>query len=1278
MKRFAVTLLRVFAFATVTGGVLVALAAGAVWLLLPRLEDYKPQVERLVSNYVGQEISIAELGGEWEGLNVILRARGVQVAAGEHPGSQMHFGEMYLSFHPVGLFEPGKTFERLELKGPTIGAARLADGRIRVGDTILGTPRGTLRRLLQGRNLVITDGTFVWRDALAPEEGLQIDDVELHIRSQGERRRFAFTASAPGELVQRLRGNGSYDPATVGAGTWTADVNVSFEQLDLDRIPAAVQEHLPWKSRGRIDSSIHVTWLRGELTMASADLTARDFVIPYARDKTPLAATRFSSSLVWRRSDDEWRLVFLDPEIVLDEKSVSVSRFEVERRDTERIYAARDANVQDLREVIDKLDIELPWKTLIDDLQPRGSFSRATLALTGPYLDARYWRFEGDFRGVGWQAQERYPGVQGLDGRLSADEDGGELALASRDLTVDAAGTLRGPIELDRVEASVEWHRWGGDWVVDVGDGELSNEDLQLTDINLYTRLHEDALTSPYVLARLRVPRADISALRDYLPVNRMTDKQVQWLDQALAGGEISDGRFYLNGALDAFPYDDGRGELKASARVTGGLLNYHEKWPDLDALDGTIELEGARFEARIRGGKLMRSSIDHARVWSDDFFRRDRRLFIQGDLAAQADDVVNFLRRGPLIKEPPPPHRTMAAAGSGTLGLMIELPFTRLKEESRVQGRYVFEDVAVEVADGIEFTELAGTVRFTEETVGGEGVTGSLLGGPVRADVTTVEPGRPMTFAITGTGETEGSRLTPVIGSAMASQLAGSARWKGRFVGGAGINRLDVSSDLNGMEINFPAPLWKASDGSGGIEVHVAFDDDRRRITLDLENRLNGELHYDRESDMSVLQRGVLNLGASRELPDRELAVAVRADDLDMDQWISEINRLRRHQERVETAGSQRDALFDHLRHLAIAAGNVRYLNRELGAVEIRAASGDGRDWTAELAGMRLEGEARVRLDPEPARYELDMDYLHWPRRVEAARASAYEAPPDPSQFAHLSINAGDFRFGDMQFGNLELRAGPQADAWVIRRLTLAQPALDIEAQGRWTADRAGMHRTAVNMTARIPDLGGALTQLGLEDQVAQGKAALDADLSWLGEPGDFSLGGLSGNLAFDAEDGRFLKLDPGSGRLLGLFNVETLARRLKFDFTDVFKKGLAFDRINGEAGITSGRLQTDGIYIIGPATLLELDGSTHLGDETYNLTVTVAPRLGANLSLAGALANPAAGVMIFVVQKLFQKQMANLIHYKYQVTGDWSDPRVEAVERQGPGRESREAFRP
>lgn len=1269
MKRLAATLLRTLVYAVTALAIVMLVAAGVVWFWLPKLHQYKPEVERLLSDYLGQHITIATLSADWHGLNVTFKAGGVRVAVADHSGSGMRFGEILVSFSPLGLLQGQRTLERLELLGPTIEAARLEDGRIRVGDTILGTPRGTVRRLLQGRNLEIADGTLIWHDALSSEGDLRIDNVHLVVRPSGNRRRFDFTAAAPADMVQRVAGYGIYDPHSLSSGSWSVSANVIVKHLNLARIPAIIQERLPWRSRGYIDTDFHAKWSDGVLTSASADVTARDFFIPYAKDKTPLSAKRFSSAISWKRSQKEWRLVFTNPEIVLEDTPVSVSRFELERQNERRIYSARDVNVQDLLEVVDRLDIELPWKDLIDRLHPKGIFPQAALTLTGPYLAATGWHFEGDFRNVGWRAQERYPGVQGLDGHLHVDDKGGELSLSSTGLKVDAAHSLDRPVGFKRIAGSVKWYRWGGDWVVDVGDGVIGNDDLDLTDVNLYTRVSGRSSRSPFVLARFRIRHADIAALRRYLPVRRMTDKQVEWLNRALEGGEITEGRFYLNGRLAELPYQDGAGELRVNARVRDGTLDFNEKWPALEALDGVVDVRNSRFEAKVSHGRMMNSTVRGADVWSDDFFQRDRLLHIKGDVTATANDVVHFLRHGPLVKNPPPDYSRMSATGEGNLHLSIDLPFTRLKQDSRVRGTYTVDDASLQVADGVEFTKVSGTVDFTESTVRGKDLKGRLFDGPVRADVSTVKPGHPMTFAVSGSGEADVTRLEPILGPVLTSELRGRTRWSGRFVGGPGPNRLAVKSDLEGVEVSFPDPLWKPVEAARHIDVQVQFDDDRKRIVMDLDDRLRGELRYERKGGEPVLTRGVLNLGsAARELPAANLAVAVKDGRFDVDQWLDEIEDLERLKDKAARADPGRDALFDHLRTVDIDVDRFRYLHRDLGPMEVSATSSDGHAWEAQFTGPRAEGTAQMNLGQDPQSYDFRMGHLYWPQLQNVESATSYKTPPEPAKFARLSIKAQDFRYGDMHLGRLDFEGGPVEHAWRIRRLTLQQPDLNVTAEGEWSSDRFGAQRSQARVSAETGDLGAALDQLSLKGQVANGKASMKADLNWAGEPGDFRLAALNGDMSFKAKDGRFLKLEPGSGRLLGLFNMDTLLRRFKLDFTDVFKEGLSFDRLEGKAEINAGVLKTDGIYIFGPSALLDMRGSTDLGKETYDLNVTVAPQLGGNLSLAGAIANPAAGAMIFVVQKLFQKQMAKLIQYKYQVTGKWDDPKVEPVERPAP----------
>ena len=66
---------------------------------------------------------------------------------------------------------------------------------------------------------------------------------------------------------------------------------------------------------------------------------------------------------------------------------------------------------------------------------------------------------------------------------------------------------------------------------------------------------------------------------------------------------------------------------------------------------------------------------------------------------------------------------------------------------------------------------------------------------------------------------------------------------------------------------------------------------------------------------------------------------------------------------------------------------------------------------------------------------------------------------------------------------------------------------------------------------------------------------------------------------------------------------------------------------------------------------------------DEDYDLRVVVAPHVGSRISMISALANPVAGAMVFIAQKVFEKQLSKMIQYQYDITGSWDAPEFTTV---------------
>jgi len=143
------------------------------------------------------------------------------------------------------------------------------------------------------------------------------------------------------------------------------------------------------------------------------------------------------------------------------------------------------------------------------------------------------------------------------------------------------------------------------------------------------------------------------------------------------------------------------------------------------------------------------------------------------------------------------------------------------------------------------------------------------------------------------------------------------------------------------------------------------------------------------------------------------------------------------------------------------------------------------------------------------------------------------------------------------------------------------------------------------------------------LDNFLVAGEGLLTADLNWQGSPAKFDSSGMKGDYDLTIKDGNFPKVNADKGRIFGLLNINTLSRRLRLDFEDVFDEGLSFDKLEATGSISNGNIHIGEFYIYAPSVFVESQGKVNFKDETYDLELKVSPQLGGNLALLAALSN-------------------------------------------------------
>ncbi len=159
-----------------------------------------------------------------------------------------------------------------------------------------------------------------------------------------------------------------------------------------------------------------------------------------------------------------------------------------------------------------------------------------------------------------------------------------------------------------------------------------------------------------------------------------------------------------------------------------------------------------------------------------------------------------------------------------------------------------------------------------------------------------------------------------------------------------------------------------------------------------------------------------------------------------------------------------------------------------------------------------------------------------------------------------------------------------------------------------------------------------------------------------------------MAGSLRLAADKGQFLKADPGIAKLLNILSLQGLARRLTFDFNDVFAAGFAFDTVRADAVVDHGTATTDDFTMKGVQATVLMSGSADLARETTRLHVKVVPDINAGAaSLGVAVINPVIGLATFVAQYLFKDRISQALTFEYNVSGPWSKPAVTKIDRHG-----------
>jgi uncharacterized protein (TIGR02099 family) len=1241
--------------------VVAAVVLGLRWLVLPNVQNYKEDIAQRVSQAVGQKVTIGGIAAGWDGMQPHLDLRQVVVHdAANRPALSLDHIETSLSWLTLPLLEP--RLATLTIHQPRLTIRRDASGTVFVAGMPMGGPSKPAfpNWLLRQSQIDVVDASVVWVDELRQAPPLSLDKLSLQVQNPawesfygghyfGLRAQPSAGSSQPIDIRGKVIGKDVGKPED-----WRGTLYAKLEGTDI----AAWRTWVDLPVRIKEGFGATQVWLdfSGEKAdKITADVVLANVVAPLGPESPDTTLKSLSGRLAWTRIADGHemhaeKLRLLAEGLEMQNGNVRVRERTVDgKQTTDGSVRLDEISLEQLAAFAHHFSLGEEIRTALAEAAPSGLMRNLQLDWGASASGIDSFGLRSEFAGLSMQPYRHIPGFKNLGGEVDATEKGGTISFSGTGTEIEARNILRWPVPFDKLSGRATWTHKKDAWDVSVANLALSSPHLSGIVDATYQYTGKGAGTLDLTG---KFTRADGRFAQFYYPATLSPDT-LRWLDTSILGGRGENVSVKVKGDLDHFPWEGRKdGLFEVTADISDGTLHYADDWPQIEGIKLGLLFRGNRMELTATQGKLFGNQIVRAKAVIPELHVEHPVLEVTGELNAPPAEAIRYINASPILDAIDRFTENMQASGNGKLALGLHIPLSTDGEGSRVKGSYLIANGMLGGSGEMPKLEnINGRLDFTESTLRAQNVAALIYGGPAQFNI---ESGTEGTLRVAAQGRMDGNGLRQIVPAVIADRFQGSADWTADILARKQQADVVIKSSLAGLSSSLPAPFAKAESDTLPLTIEKKTQNERQdQIAVSLGKIVNARLQRVDQNGAMTLERGEIDFGGTAEIPAQPgLALRGSLEHVDADVW----QQIFATPAPAASGGNRKDEPGITINSANLAINALDVFGRRINGLALDAAPVSN-GWRANIKSQEITGEA-LWIKGGNGRVVARLKSLIAPSPAPAKLSVPSEAEPQKEiQYPALDLIAENFEIKQKKLGRLELIASQQNIDWNIDKLVISNPDSNLTVSGVWSSWKR-RPSTRLSLAWDIEDIGKTLDRFGYPDTVKGGKADLKGNLRWPGSPHEFTVAGLDGKLALQASNGQFLKIRPGVGRLLGVLSLQSLPRRLAFDFRDIFSSGFSFDKIAANAVIEDGVMRSDDFMMQGPAAKVAIKGETNLAKETQNLHIKVTPSISDSLSVAAFAGGPAVGVAAIVAQKLLNDPFNKLVAYEYDIAGTWDDP--------------------
>lgn len=1225
--------------------------------LVPLVAEYRVELEQR-ARAAGLPLRIGRLEGRWQGLAPLLVAEDVDVGEGEQ---RLHLDRATL--RPAllsSLLKRRAQIAHLHLEGLQLHLREQEDGRWRVD----GLPKPAedkpldLARLLEQSGRLERLSLSAGRLLVEPrdQEPLALTYVQLSLR-QGERQRLDGRLVLPDgqplafHVDTRLNvADWRASPASLylnlPQSNWAAWVPARLTPgWDLQKLAAGGEFWLHWQYA-------RVERLTGRLR-ANNILAQRGEALPLALDDLTL-------DLFFRQQEQGFELVLDSLAFSLGEERWGNARIGVRRSEEngEPLWQA-SADRIDIRPLagLAEAAVELPPRAheILAALQPRGRIANLQLSFRPSLPLTERLQFSAGLDRIGVDPFLASPGLENVSGRIEGGIGGGELRVDSEDFVLHLDKLFPEPWQYRRARATLNWHfddqafSLSAPYIRVLGEEGTIGADFMI-------RLIHDPAAEDYMDLRVGLRDSEARFTPRYLPTRSpaMSQPLAQWLQTAIRGGQVDEGWFQFQGALNKGAAPEAR-SLSLFFRVRDAELAFQPGWPELRDVHGDVLIEDEGIRVLASHGRLLDAEVRDVLVSIPRVPDQPLRLKVDGKVEADLADAIKVL------KEAPTPAASVFAGwqGKGPLSgeLKLDLPLGK-GAPAHVRAAFSTREAQLQLAEpAVTLEQLSGDFVYdTREGLSAPEIHAQAFGSAIRGRARALGKGQAHTRLDVG-GRIAWPRLAKWLQIPQPLPLEGQLPYDLVVDLDGEDSRLSIRSSLKGLAVDLPEPFNKPAGKELPSELRMTLAGRERRY----------EFVYGEVAGLLLAAppgrlgdgRGELRIGGQPRLPTSPgLRIAGRVPNVEWAAWKALLDRL----------GGTPKAGQSGLPLELVSGGELRIDRFDgfgLQVADLRVGlQNAGQSWTLKLDSEPIAGRIGLpKTSGQPL--DVDLDWLRLPEPKPREEKSDVDplADVDPRSLPAMDVRISKLSLGERPVGGWSFALRPDAGGARLESLSLGLRGALLTGQGYWEMGEAGLV-TRYQGRLEGSDLADVLRAWDFAPTLSSKRFRLDVDGRWPGSPAAVSLAGFSGVMGGRMDEGQVRELDGNASalRVFGLLNFDSIGRRLRLDFSDMLGRGLSYDRFRGVLHASDGVYRTDKpMTMEGPSSNFELEGILDMRQQRIDAKVLVTLPVSNNLSLAALLLGaPAVGGALLIADKLLGDEIARFASVRYDVNGPLDDPKI------------------